>query len=45
LIAEAAVIGANKTKIAEKYGVSRETLYKYIKTNSELDSANILDAI
>lgn len=44
MIAEAAVIGANKTKIAEKYGVSRETLYKYIKTNSELDSANILDA-
>ena len=31
MTSEAAAIGANKTKIAEKYGVSRETLYKYTK--------------
>lgn len=29
LIAEATALGANKTKIAAKYGISRETLYKY----------------
>ena len=32
MIAESAVLGANKTQIAQKYGVSRETLYKYTKT-------------
>lgn len=31
MLAESAVIGANKTQIARKYGVSRETLYKYAK--------------
>lgn len=31
MIAETAVLGANKTQIAKKYGVSRETLYKYAK--------------
>ncbi len=31
MIAEANTRGANKTQVASKYGVSRETLYKYIK--------------
>jgi DNA invertase Pin-like site-specific DNA recombinase len=30
MIADATALGANKTKIAAQYGVSRETLYKYI---------------
>jgi DNA invertase Pin-like site-specific DNA recombinase len=36
MIADAMTLGANKTKIAALHGVSRETLYKYIKMQ-ELD--------
>lgn len=32
MVAETEVVGANKAKIARKYGVSRETLYKYIRS-------------
>lgn len=31
LIADATALGANKTRLAAQYGVSRETLYKYVK--------------
>ena len=31
MIADANTLGANKAQVASKYGVSRETLYKYIK--------------
>jgi DNA invertase Pin-like site-specific DNA recombinase len=31
MIAEANTLGANKTQVASKYSVSRETLYKYMK--------------
>jgi DNA invertase Pin-like site-specific DNA recombinase len=30
MVAEAQAAGANKTKVAARYGISRETLYKYI---------------
>jgi DNA invertase Pin-like site-specific DNA recombinase len=36
MIADAKTLGANKTHVAAKYGVSRETLYKYVKSQ-ELD--------
>ena len=36
MIADATALGANKTRIAAQYGVSRETLYKYLKMQ-ELD--------
>jgi DNA invertase Pin-like site-specific DNA recombinase len=32
IVAEATALGANKTKVAAKHGISRETLYKYAKT-------------
>jgi DNA invertase Pin-like site-specific DNA recombinase len=32
LITEATAAGANKSDLAKKYGVSRETVYKYIKS-------------
>ena len=38
MIADATAVGANKTKIAAQYGVSRETLYKYVK-EQELDKS------
>jgi DNA invertase Pin-like site-specific DNA recombinase len=31
MLAEAQALGANKTKVAARYGISRETLYKYIQ--------------
>jgi DNA invertase Pin-like site-specific DNA recombinase len=31
IVKEATAIGANKTGVAAKYGVSRDTLYKYLK--------------
>ncbi len=34
IAAEATALGANKTRVAAKYGISRDTLYKYIKTLS-----------
>ena len=34
MISDAMALGANKTKIAAKYGVSRETLYKYLADRS-----------
>jgi DNA invertase Pin-like site-specific DNA recombinase len=34
IVAEATALGANKTRIAAKYGISRDTLYKYVKTLS-----------
>lgn len=36
VIAEATALGANKTRIASNYGISRETLYNYIKAHSSL---------
>lgn len=30
MVSEATALGANKTKVAAKYGISRETLYKYL---------------
>lgn len=30
MVSDATALGANKTKVAAKYGVSRETLYKYL---------------
>lgn len=35
IAAEASALGANKTRIAAKYGVSRETLYKYISSQPQ----------
>ncbi len=32
MVAEAKALGAIKKKVAAKYGISRETLYKYLKT-------------
>ncbi len=32
MVAEATALGAIKKKVAVKYGISRETLYKYLKT-------------
>ena len=32
LVSDATALGANKTKVAAKYSISRETLYKYLKT-------------
>jgi DNA invertase Pin-like site-specific DNA recombinase len=34
IAAEACALGANKTRIAAKHGISRDTLYKYLKTLS-----------
>jgi DNA invertase Pin-like site-specific DNA recombinase len=34
VIAEASALGANRTRIASNYGISRETLYNYIKAHS-----------
>ena len=34
MISDATALGANKTKVAAKYGVSRETLYKYLADRS-----------
>lgn len=31
IVAEATALGANKTRIAAKHGISRDTLYKYVK--------------
>lgn len=31
IVAEATAVGANKTRIAAKHGISRDTLYKYVK--------------
>ena len=31
IAAEATALGANKTRIAAKYGISRDTLYKYLQ--------------
>ena len=36
MIVDATALGANKTRVAAQYGVSRETLYKYVKMQ-ELD--------
>jgi len=30
IVAEANALGANKTRVCEKYGISRQTLYKYL---------------
>jgi DNA invertase Pin-like site-specific DNA recombinase len=35
MVAEAKALGANKTKIAARHGICRETLYTYIKAASE----------
>jgi len=35
MISEATALGANKTVLSKKYGVSRDTLYKYIRQCSE----------
>ena len=32
LVSDATALGANKTKVAAKYSISRDTLYKYLKT-------------
>lgn len=32
IVAEATALGANKTKVALRHGISRDTLYKYITT-------------
>ena len=32
IVAEATALGANKTRIAAKHGISRDTLYKYVKS-------------
>ena len=32
IVAEATALGANKTHIAAKHGISRDTLYKYLKS-------------
>lgn len=32
LVSDATALGANKTKVAAKYSISRETLYKYLKS-------------
>ncbi len=34
IIAEATALGAVKKRIADKYGISRETLYKYLQSTS-----------
>ena len=34
IVADATALGANKTRIAAKHGISRDTLYKYVKTLS-----------
>jgi DNA invertase Pin-like site-specific DNA recombinase len=34
MVSDATALGANKTKVAAKYGVSRETLYKYLADRS-----------
>jgi len=34
IVAEATALGANKTRIATKHGISRDTLYKYVKSLS-----------
>ena len=34
IVAEATTLDANKTRIAAKYGISRDTLYKYVKSLS-----------
>ena len=34
IVAEATALGANKTRIAAKHGISRDTLYKYVKSLS-----------
>jgi DNA invertase Pin-like site-specific DNA recombinase len=31
IVAEATAVGANKSRIATKHGISRDTLYKYVK--------------
>jgi DNA invertase Pin-like site-specific DNA recombinase len=32
IVTEATALGANKTRIAAKHGISRDTLYKYVKS-------------
>ena len=34
IVAEATALGANKTHIAQRHGLSRQTLYKYVKSLS-----------
>jgi DNA invertase Pin-like site-specific DNA recombinase len=34
IVAEACALGANKTHVAAKYGISRDTLYKYVKSTN-----------
>jgi DNA invertase Pin-like site-specific DNA recombinase len=34
IVSEATALGANKTRIAAKYGISRDTLYKYLADSS-----------
>jgi DNA invertase Pin-like site-specific DNA recombinase len=34
MVSEATALGANKTKVAAKYGISRESLYKYLADRS-----------
>jgi len=36
IVAEATALGANKTRIAAKHGISRDTLYKYITSQALL---------
>jgi DNA invertase Pin-like site-specific DNA recombinase len=35
IVAEATALGANKTRVAAKYGISRDTLYKYLADRSK----------
>jgi DNA-binding phage protein len=36
MVSDATALGAIKTQVAAKYGVSRETLYKYITAQALL---------
>lgn len=38
MVAEAQAAGANKTKVAARYGISRETLYKYMQATADKKS-------
>lgn len=35
IVAEASAMGANKTRVAAKYGISRDTLYKYMENTNK----------
>ena len=39
MVADATALGANKTKVAASYGVSRDTLYKYLHTEFQIKNS------